>query len=72
METIDVTKLPVSEKLKLMEELWDSMGSTDALPTPAWHDAVLEKRLNRLDAGDDTVSKWDDAKQRIRSRTEDA
>ncbi|HXE18004.1 MAG TPA: addiction module protein [Castellaniella sp.] len=69
METIDVTKLPVPEKLKLMEELWDSMGGTDALPTPPWHDTVLENRLDRLDAGDDTVSEWDEAKRRIRSRT---
>jgi hypothetical protein len=52
-----------------MEELWDSMGGTDALPTPPWHDTVLENRLDRLDAGDDTVSEWDEAKRRIRSRT---
>lgn len=67
MTHADLAKMPVSEKIQLMESLWESL-SNDALAraVPAWHGDVLAKRQVLLDQGEEAVSTWADAKQRIR------
>ena len=55
MTTADIAKLPVAEKLLLMERLWDALRvQADSSVVPAWHKDVLAERLSRLDAGDDS------------------
>jgi Putative addiction module component len=68
MTTIDLVGMPVAEKLKLMETLWDSLcvQATGDIGTPAWHVEVLEERLRRLASGEDSVAPWKEAKERIR------
>ena len=70
MTTVDVVAMPVSEKLKLMEALWDSLclQSGGNLDLPAWHDEVLAQRLRRLASGEETVAPWNEAKERIRAQ----
>lgn len=72
MAQLDITALPVSQKLQLMESLWDSLcrepgGEPDM---PAWHEEVLTERMERLDNKEETLSTWQEAKQRIREQTE--
>ena len=70
MTPIDIAALPVTEKLRLMESLWDSfcLEAKDDASSPAWHADVLAERLRRLDAGEETVTPWNEAKQRIRAQ----
>lgn len=69
MTTADIAKLPVAEKLLLMEKLWDALRvQADSSVVPAWHKDVLEERLRRLDTGNEPTSGWTEAKERIRSR----
>lgn len=70
MNTIDIPDMHVAEKLQLMEALWDSMRThgAESLVSPDWHQTVLAKRLHRLDSGEETVSSWPDAKERIRTQ----
>ena len=70
MTTVDIVAMPVSEKLKLMESLWDSLCAQSGgnMELPAWHGAVLEQRLRRLASGEETVTPWNEAKERIRSQ----
>lgn len=70
MTTNEIVDMPVSEKLKLMETLWDSLcvQSGGGLESPAWHGVVLEERLRRLISGEDTVAPWPEAKARIRAQ----
>jgi putative addiction module component (TIGR02574 family) len=70
MTTVDIVAMPVSEKLKLMETLWDSLcvQSAGNMELPAWHGEVLEERLRRLAAGEETVAPWKEAKERIRTQ----
>lgn len=58
MTTVDVVAMPVSEKLKLMETLWDSLcvQSGGNMELPAWHGEVLEQRLRRLASGVDCTA----------------
>lgn len=70
MTTVDVVAMPVSEKLKLMETLWDSLctQSGENMELPAWHGEVLEQRLRHLASGKETVAPWNEAKERIRAQ----
>ncbi|MDP1692619.1 MAG: addiction module protein [Burkholderiaceae bacterium] len=70
MPIIDLIGMPVAEKLKLMETLWDSLcaQSTSDIGMPVWHGEVLEERLSRLASGEESVSAWKDAKERIRAQ----
>jgi putative addiction module component (TIGR02574 family) len=70
MTTVDIVAMPVSEKLKLMETLWDSLCAHPGgnMSFPAWHGEVLEQRLRRLASGEEAVATWNEAKERIRTQ----
>jgi len=67
MET--VLKLPRSEKLQMMETLWEDLSNSDvALDSPDWHRQALEKTEQRVNSGCETVLDWSEAKQNLRAR----
>jgi len=71
MSDWEVAELPVAEKLRLMEFLWDSL-SRDAggeAIVPEWHQTVLAERAGRIDNGQEPSSPWNEAKQRLRQQT---
>lgn len=70
MTSIDIAAMPVEEKLKLMEALWDSLDtrSDGNVASPAWHGEVLEDRLRRLASGEETTAPWREAKAGIRNQ----
>lgn len=74
MDTADLVALPLPERLRAMEALWDSIcrDAGDALESPSWHAAVLDERARSLDAGAEPVSDWTEAKRRLRAATDDA
>ncbi len=37
---------------------------------PVWHKQVLEERIARLDAGEEPLISWEEAKKKIRAQTE--
>ena len=70
MTHTDLGKMPISEKIQLMESLWESLSNdaVAAAAVPAWHGDVLAKRQVLLDQGEEPVNIWGDAKQRIRDQ----
>lgn len=72
MSELEIAALPISERLELMESLWDSLcrNSSDGPNVPSWHGDVLAERVRKLDCGEEPVSAWTDAKRRIRDKTE--
>ncbi|MFT4194196.1 addiction module protein [Ottowia sp.] len=65
MLTLD--KLTRTEKLQLMEALWDDL-STDAtaLPPPPWHAQALDAAQNALASGEAHFIDWAQAKRTLR------
>ena len=68
-ELIDqIENLPVDEKLRLVEEIWDRIAAhPDRLPVPDSHSVEVERRLNDHIANPDDVLDWDDVKAELRS-----
>ena len=66
---LDIGKLGVEERLELIEELWDSLSDDPGqIPMPKSHKAVLDQRIDEMDAGDERGIPWDDVLDRIRDR----
>jgi putative addiction module component (TIGR02574 family) len=61
--------LDVSEKLELVEALWDSIAaSPEQLPVPAWQkDELAKRKASHLRTPESAVP-WDEAKVRLRHR----
>ncbi len=67
--TLPLKQMSVSEKLQLMEALWDDLSrDADALESPEWHGQVLNEREERIASGKAKFSDWDQAKSDIRKR----
>jgi putative addiction module component (TIGR02574 family) len=69
MSTIDIHKLSLEERLKLLEQLWDSLSDTpEAIPiTDAQHEE-LNRRLDDLDREGPVGISWNEVLDRIRNR----
>jgi putative addiction module component (TIGR02574 family) len=60
-------KLPVAERLQLVEDLWDSIAADrEQEPVPEPVLAELRERKARYDANPASGVSWDDAKRRLR------
>ncbi len=70
METLNISlsDLTFSQKLDLMETLWDDISnSTNQLESPGWHREVLQARKQTITSGKAVISDWEEAKHRIRN-----
>jgi len=61
--------MTTAEKLRAMEELWaDLTRDEGAVESPAWHEAVLRERNERVKAGEENAIDWEVAKKELRDR----
>ena len=70
MTAIDIATLPVTEKLKLMEALWDSLDvrSNGGFESPAWHEQALKQAEGEMAEGAARFVEWVDAREQLRKR----
>lgn len=55
----EIRKLNVSEKLLLVEEVWNEIAlSNEELPLPEWQKKELDKRLEEYDRGEVQTIEW--------------
>jgi len=56
--------LPPNERLKLLEDIWDSLAATpEDIPVPEWHKAELDRRLDNPASGPGLT--WDEVRARL-------
>ncbi|MBD2183133.1 addiction module protein [Planktothrix sp. FACHB-1355] len=64
-----VFELTLSEKLQLVEDLWDSIAELpDRIPVLDWQKEELARRKARYLQNPESGSSWEAAKERIRSK----
>ncbi|MEM8642626.1 MAG: addiction module protein [Cyanobacteria bacterium P01_G01_bin.54] len=67
-EFAPVFKLTLSEKLQLLEDLWDSIAQTpEQLPVLDWQKEELAQRKAAYLQKPNSGSSWEAAKERIRN-----
>jgi putative addiction module component (TIGR02574 family) len=64
----EISQLSVSEKLLLVEALWDDVRDDEALPLPAWHREALNESAITYNENPREGSTWADVKARLLSR----
>jgi putative addiction module component (TIGR02574 family) len=63
---ISIDKLSLSEKIELMEKLWEDLSSDPGYTTPKWHGEELDRRRKDVKEGNTSYTEWDKAKEEIR------
>ena len=62
--------MTVSEKLRIMEELWDDLRTrAEDVPMPQWHKDLLDERERLVETGEALFDDWNAAKKRITEET---
>ncbi|TAK61863.1 addiction module protein [Methylobacter sp.] len=56
MTITEIKSLPVSERIMLMEEIWDSLyHEHEQIESPLWHRDILNDRLEQLNSKQATL-----------------
>ena len=65
---LNLNELTPDEKLRLLEELWESLSATpDMVPVSSAQRDELDRRLDRLDQEGPTGIPWEDVLRKIES-----
>lgn len=52
MNLSDIKKMSISERLKAMEALWESiLYENEKVETPDWHEKIIEERKAKIKTG---------------------
>jgi putative addiction module component (TIGR02574 family) len=65
MTAAEIKKMSISERLRTMEAIWDSLLYDDAhMPSPEWHGSILAERKKKIDDGSATFLSIEEVKER--------
>lgn len=52
MNTTEIKKMSIAERLQIMEALWDSLLDEESeMESPGWHEDILEERKRKIKEG---------------------
>ena len=70
MQTIlELDKMTVAEKLRLMEAIWADLSRDESqTESPKWHDAILREREEGIKSGAEKFTDWESAKKELRDK----
>ena len=61
----EILRFPPDERLRLVEEIWDSLAATaERVPVPEWHRKELDRRL--ADRSEQATLSWPEVRSRLR------
>ncbi len=63
---ITIEKMTITEKIKLMEELWEDLSTSRDYAPPEWHGEELARRKHAVSEGKVSYTDWRQAKDEIR------
>ena len=68
-KSLGIDRLPIEERLALVEEIWDSIAAESAaVPLTEAQRVELQKRIEEDDAHPDDVTSWEQVKASTLSR----
>ena len=70
ISTADIARMSREEKLQALEAIWaDLSKDAEAVESPPWHEDVLKETQARVDAGQERILDWPEAKRELRDRS---
>ena len=71
VSALAIKQMSWDEKLRAMEELWDSLTQDQSrLESPPWHEEALRETAKRYETGQEQPTDWATAKRELRKRAE--
>jgi hypothetical protein len=68
IESSEIERMSVTERLKAMDQLWDSLTrDIDEIPSPDWHQDILADRKARAQRGEAKFLTLAELRSRLRS-----
>ena len=68
IESSELERMSVTERLQVMDQLWDSLNRCDdEIPSPDWHQDILSERKARAQRGEAKFLTLDQLRSRLRS-----
>ena len=65
----EIDKLELSEKIILVEDIWDSIAQTNLqLPLPEWQKVELKKRYTEFQKGTQKLHEWGSVHEDLRKK----
>lgn len=66
ISTAEINKMPIKERIILMEELWNSLRHIDnpEIESPEWHEGILRDRLQKINDGKAKFITMDELKKK--------
>ena len=65
MKTAEIKKMSISERIRTMEAIWDSLLYDNAdIPSPEWHGNILAERKRKIDEGSARFLSIEEVKKR--------
>jgi len=65
----EISRLELSEKLLLVEDIWDSIAASNAdIPLPAWQKQELDRRYQEFKEGKLELHDWEAVHQDLRQK----
>jgi len=69
MNSASIFELDPSEKLQLVEDLWDDLAAApESVPVHDWQKQELARRKSNLLKNEASALSWDDVKRNVRAR----
>lgn len=66
IQDLGIDRLSVSERLRLIGDIWDSLSHSEQIETSDWHREELDRRLAEADANPAAGMPWEEARARLR------
>ena len=67
--SLPLDKMSKLDKIAMIERLWDDLcRDPESIPSPIWHQDVLEAREKQIKEGKATFSSFDRIKERIKDQ----
>jgi len=65
----EISRLELSEKLLLVEDIWDSIAASNAdIPLPDWQKQELDRRYQEFKEGNLELHDWEAVHQDLRQK----
>lgn len=66
MSIAEIRQLPLTEKLQIMEAIWEDLrDNAEAVPVPDWQKTLLDRRRKAVEEGREQVWDWDEVKHTL-------
>jgi putative addiction module component (TIGR02574 family) len=66
MTIAEISKLPLNEKIEIMEAIWEDLRSqAETVPVPDWHKDLLDARQKAVEEGREKVHEWNEVRKSL-------